>query len=255
VTSSNVLQYSDLPARWGIAIESDAQGFRLVVPPVPAWHLLPRAYLNGFLVLVGLVASNVVPPLLHRPPQWDNVLPPLIVDALFVTCFVSMAYYRLYRWAAFEITAERFRFIPWGVLGGASLGDWPRVDVVEARANAFNGKLILRIRGQDPIEIFVSANRRVAQFVAEKLAEALARSYEPAPLSAQPATPTVFAVNRLPACWQRTATSAAIYAMLALLPVVWCMWPTVGLLLLGTVILAAIPLGICLGTQRKDFYF
>jgi hypothetical protein len=252
--SSPILQYPDLPTRWGIAIESDAQRFRLVVPPVPGWRLLPRAYLTGLIVLTVLFASNIVPPLLHRPVRWEDVYPPLIINGLFATCLLGMAYHRLYRWTLFEVTADRFRIIPWGVLGGASPGDWPRGDILEARANAFNGKLILRIRGQDPLEVFVSANRKVAQFVADQLADALTRQYEVAPNSAQVAT--IGDGNwRSASSRQRTATNAAIYMMLALLLVAWCVWPTVGLVLLAAIFLAAIPLGISIGTQRKDFYF
>jgi len=122
--SAQVLQYPDLPTRWGIAVEEDARGMRILIPPVPAWRLLPRNYKFGLSILVGMVAFHAVTVFtsIGRGSTWTDFVPPFGLDALGICIVLTMAYVRLYRRASFEVTADRVRFVPETFLLGRGIG-------------------------------------------------------------------------------------------------------------------------------------
>jgi hypothetical protein len=247
--ATQVLEYPDLLTRWGIAVEEDARGMRIVIPPVPAWRLLPRSYKFGLSILASMVAFHAATIFrsIGTGARWTDFVPPFVLDALGICIVLTMAYLRLYRRVTFEVTANRLRFASQNLLAGT--GDWPREDVIEIRLNEVNGKLIVRARGRDMSEFFISPERQVTRYVIEQLNAAMKKAYEPVPVAA-PFAP----INENKAIAIRRSLSVLAYGLLAIFVVIWILYPQSGQILLALLIVAAVPLGIWLGTQKKDFF-
>lgn len=248
MTSAPLLQYPDLPARWGIAIEEDRQRFRLVVPPVPGWRYLSRGYSIALAVAVALLAVHVIAGARMSGAEWVTMIVPVAMDGAVIFAVLVMAVSRLCRWLTFEVSADRLRFVPRWSFGSASRADWARADVLEVKQNLSNGKLLMRTRGEDMLDIFISPNREVTAYVVARLNEAMGRTFEAGPREAvEPVRPPASARAR-------RGAMAAIYAASAVVVVVWFVWPTAGAILLFAGMAAAVPMGICMGTQKKDFW-
>src|SRR5689334_8422089 len=76
-TTTTVLPYADLPARWGVAVERDADRLRIVVPPIPGWRHLATGFHVSILLLAAITAAYgaaLVRALVRGPTRPDEIM-------------------------------------------------------------------------------------------------------------------------------------------------------------------------------------
>jgi hypothetical protein len=127
---------------------------------------------------------------------------------------------------------------------------WPRHHVGGAKYNSSSRKLTIRIIGINLVDVYVSPNRIVTEWVARVLDDALREI----PVSTDRATTNVRAglAPAISRSWPR-AVAYAIAVALVLSGVALFFTP---LAPLGVyvMLLSAAPVGLALGTQEKEYY-
>jgi len=251
------LDYADVVTRWGISCVREDGILRLVVPPVPSFRLLGRGYLIASIVLIAIPSVMTVAYLIAPGGAWGAVLGNWIMYGGVLAIVLARARYRLSRRIVFEVTPEHLIFSRPGA-GGGSNAAWPRHRILAVKRNAYSGLLLLRIAGEDTREFYVSPDRRVTEWVAKTLDEALHEDVPPLASMACAPTAAPHGPASVPpaAAPQRGSGVTIALGVLALIGAVsfflfggaWCAIVELGLLL------AAIPAGIAFGTQDKDFY-
>jgi hypothetical protein len=188
---------------------------------------------------------------LQRPrTEWNSMIGGFVEYFVILLIVLSVAADRLSRWMVIEIDDRSLAIMRRGsIVCGTRRHTWPRADVLDVHVNRFNHKLIVRVRGRDFLELFISTNRDVANYVGTKVAAALAGTYEPG----EPAAAGT------PGETTPRAPRPAVRPVLMLLGCAMAVSGIVCLLLLpplgiGLLVLAAIPLGLAFGTQEKDVW-
>jgi hypothetical protein len=169
------LAYADLPARWGVSVERTAQSLRLVIPPVPHVKDLPRAYLIGTALLAAFVTFFAVIALTRSSPALDDrALVSTVVYGSVLLLLIWHGWTRLSRRVALEVSASVLS-IAHLARGGrvVSRTSWPRHQVGGAKYNPSSRKLTIRIIGINLVDVYVSPNRIVTEWVARVLDDAL----------------------------------------------------------------------------------
>jgi hypothetical protein len=245
---------------WGIDIHDKPDQFRVSIPPVTRISSLPSSYRRATLAWLtcgGLVFTSVA---MAAPTEGGNlagVIPPLVEFVIVGAIIVSMAWYRMNRQLTIELSAHWLSLLNGD---GQPTRRWRRADLIEIKANRFNGKLVVRARDQEMGQLFIGADRDMAVFVAEQLRAALTRpaAHLPQPAPAGDPVPAEPAPAPPPAApfssGQITIGLALVTIATIVLIAVAFVSPTLGCVLIGGCVLAAIPLGIRLGTQDKDIW-
>jgi hypothetical protein len=146
------LQYADPPSRWGITLQRHPGGLRVVVPPVPSWWHLPKAYLAVVLIGGGLAAFFSFQAIgIGSAPQ-----PTMLLDAglygFVALAAVAHAILRLRHRVVLDVTRDTFALAFVNRSGRGRRAVWKRCEVRDVKLNGFNGKLLIRIADQDFIE-------------------------------------------------------------------------------------------------------
>jgi hypothetical protein len=251
-----VLPYADLPSRWGIRLDRQEDSLQISVPPVPSlWHLPIGVKLGGFYLGFYVMAIPVM--LMTKPAPRAGDLAGIIVMMLLYgggfLALCSYAFRRLYWRTIFQVTPETLaiqRFDGREIRGGGR--SWPRSQVIEVKLNRFTGLLLIRIVGRDFVEVYVSPNKQATQWVAEQIALALSSIA----ISNQRVKPSPITVEDLP---MKPGPARTVLVAIAT-----CLG-AIGLFLLFfggpfsslsffLFLVAAVPAGIALGHQDKQFY-
>jgi hypothetical protein len=237
-----VLQYADRVTQYGVASLRQADLVRVVVPPVRRIRDLGWAYPIGTIILLCFFGISVVPAVTLHEYVAGLINGAICFGGLVLMLLVLI--YELRRRIIFEVTAEQFR-VTYAGIPGTSRAVWPRAAVEQARIVPSTGKLWLRIRGQDSLEIYLGSDRDANEYVAKTLTDALA-----APLvksdSAETAPEVQTGRRSLP------VVAVVISLLMVVAGVILCFYitPCACYLLL----LSPVPLGIALGTQNKEYY-
>ena len=197
----------------------------------------------------------VIPP--KADAEFGEILPPLILHGVIVLAFLGNAAWRLSRRMIIGVTHDELAVAIVNRFGAGSRMNWSRITIGEVKFNASNGKLLIRIPGQEFVEYFISSKADVTRWVATTVNQAVFQNeFEPAGVAAP------FPMTRIsPPRWSTAALVAAGGVLLmASGPIIgiasggsWSDW--LGLGLCGGFSVFIIAAGITLGTQEKDFYF
>jgi hypothetical protein len=222
--------------------------WRIALEPLRGWKPIFQRHQTLVIVLVTLLAFSVGMPLTARPIIWQ----PIVINGLLygtgLVGVIGTSWYYARRRVILEVTSEHLTLIviPPAGSGGRS-HRWPRGKVGRVGLNASNGKVAIHIVGQDMIDLFVSPNREVANWVAEMVNAAVhggVHGNVPREMTV-PAPP--------PASKWGLRIAAGLSIALGLSGVILFLMSYPGALCL--MLSAAIPVGIAYGTQEKDFYF
>jgi hypothetical protein len=175
----------------GVVVRRDPHHVEIIVPPVERWAALPRGFKIAIPVFLLIIAWQAWFILANNRRNWPIALSNTLVYGGVIIGIVTFAYFRLHRWLRFVVTADRFYLIR--RVGGMreTTTSWPRDRVLAATTSVETGKLLLRILGQDTLEVFVGHDRSVARYVSETLEAALRETFEPVRPALSPATPTL----------------------------------------------------------------
>jgi hypothetical protein len=235
----------------GVVVRRDPHHVEIIVPPVARWAALPRGFKIAIPVFLLIIVWQAGVILANNRHDWPIALSNTAIYGGAIVVILAFAYVRLHRWLRFVVTADRFYLIR--RVGGLpeTTTSWLRTRLLAVSVSSANGKLLLRILGQDTLEIFVGTDRAVARDIAETLEAALREPFEPVDTMAAPIPEyAVPAVSRR----ARRLALAAVTVIAPLLVLLFVFAPNVGNVVLIGVILAAIPLGIRYGTQDKDYF-
>ena len=148
---------------------------------------------------------------------------------------------------SFEVTPFAFRMAvtgPFGVRRSA----WPRSVLTDVRLNRLNNTLVLRLTGQDPLEVTVAPTLAATELVMHELiASVTVIPVAPRDRQAVPHDPA----DGLPPSPARTRLLRAAVALFAVAIVNLWVFPILSFYL-GLASIACV--GIAFGTQRKDLW-
>jgi hypothetical protein len=247
----------------GVRVSRDAFHVEVIVPPVPGWRALPPGFKWSIGGLIVIIVWQVAVSQLRR-----EALGGILFHVIVLAAVVAFGFVRLRRWLRFVVTAERF-FLMRRLAGmGETVTSWPRDHVLAATVSGGGGEtgggggtLVLRILGQDTLELFVSTDREAARRVAQTLEAAL---HEPFMTVAAVTGETSADAQRAPAAAEAAAAAVSprgrrfamvgVYAVIATLVVLFYFAPVAGAIVLAVAVIAAIPLGMRYGTQEKDYW-
>jgi hypothetical protein len=250
-SASNILPYADLPQRWGVTCDRDGDVVRLHIPPVPGWKQLGR----GLFVAIGTVGAIVITFVIVavRNYPFGDAAPFFANAAMYGAVMIILAlvaWERVHRRIVIEITPRTLRIarLVRGRPSGAYA--WPRERVREVKFSRGNGKLLIRIAGADMVELFVSPKHEVTEWVAKTLNEAI-HAGAPVTTHSRPQEWTDNSPPPMPRGPARTALLAVAVAI-ALLGVIMVI--KFGPPAIYIVLAAIVPVGIAMGSQKKEFW-
>jgi hypothetical protein len=151
------LPYADPIAQLGVTIHREAGVTTVTVPPPSGLRMLFSAHW----VLIGFFG-------LRAYAAWDDGQIAVGSTVICVGAFVHLVY-TFWRRRIFLVSDREVRFGRLKARGYIWEETWPRQAVGEIKVNAYNGKLLIRITGEDMKEYFISSNRDVTRQVAEVL--------------------------------------------------------------------------------------
>jgi hypothetical protein len=243
------LPYADLLSRWGVGYESTPSRFRLVIPPIPSWRQLPRAFLLAlaplpfFVVFVGQLASN-------RFSLSDEIVP--LLQVIFLQAIMGFAAWtRLKTRLIFDVTANYVSVVRRPNLLGIHRR-WPRSSILEIRPGMNPFAMVMRIRHEDSRIYYVSPNAQVTAAVIDRLNDAVLKNPPLEPAS-EIAVPIAAARLRSKIIFQ---CSFGIGLLILAAGLALCaLQPRAGTLLAGAGLTTMmVSAGIYLGTQQKEFF-
>lgn len=248
-SSDPILPYATAPVD-ALVVEHDAHHLRVTVPPARSWRTLPRGYSRSLSVLLLLEVWILTQALFSSPDDRNAILPSAFVYALVISLILLCAFLRLQTWFTFILTADDlFLHRRLGRIT-RSVTRWPRSYLLEVRHNQLENRLILRLKDQDALNLRVSPLPEVTAQVARHLQETMTSPLEPSPA---PPAPLQAAMNSSPAPFYAIAAILILYLASSLL--LFFRNPIAGFLLLYiSPFVFAVPLGIWLGTQKKDLF-
>jgi len=248
------LCYTPHMMNWGIEINDLPGRLRITIPPVGRVTALPGTYrvaTIAWFAFAALIFASVVTTGPGKDGDYIGIISPVAQFTIVGVIIFWMAWYRLHRQLTIELSDHWLSLLN---RDGQPTRSWRRADLLEIKANMINGKLVVRAHDQEMRELFIGADRDMAVFVAEQLRAALARPIPPStvPLADQPITAPP-PVTPFSSGYIMTGMAMAALALLTLIAVAFVS-PTLAWILIGGCVLAAIPLGIVLGTQDKDIW-
>lgn len=251
------LPYADLPARWGVGVDQTDHSLRVTIPPPPSIKDLPPGLLWSIVGIGALVCTLV----LLAANEWRRGTADLIGPALAAAMYggilvllFGLAWRKLSQAKIIELDSSKFTVERVSRSGKVlSRVSWPRHLIGGAKYNVSSGKMVVRIIGIDMLDIEISRNRQVTEYVARSVDVALqeipAVGHSPQTGSHRPVTSASPPLRRGRARTALIATSTVL--CLAGAAMLFTSIAPAGFYLM----LASIaPLGIALGTQPRDSY-
>lgn len=249
------LQYADLPSRWGISVQRLPAGLRVIVPPVKSWRYLPRGYLAAVLICGGMSCWFIW---MALGPQGRE--PGLVPNAIIYGCIglgiLAKAVWRLRHQIVFDVTREQLTVASLDPWGRGERTSWQKREIGDVKFNPYNGKLLIRITGDDLLEYPICPQREVTRWVAETVRSAVFDE-EFAPSQAPGGGLADFPAPRPPAHGRAVRYALAIVLAMGVVAglVLLCFGQPIGMpalivSLLGLVIIC----GLTYGTQEKEFF-
>jgi hypothetical protein len=243
-----LVPYADLPARWGISVAREPGAVRVAVPPVPSWKHLGLAFHGSAAVLLAIVGGWLYAGFVLRAAPPDVVVLNAIIYSLPLLIIAAVAAVRLRRRVVLSVTRSS---VAVGVLQGHGTGrwvTWPRAKVTQIKINPYNGKLLIRVSGEDLVERYIGPSREANQAVADALAAAL----RDVPVGEDespgaPADPAALRTRR------RVLIGTGVALLLTALGLLLMPFPF-PVLAFYVLLASAVPFGILYGTQDKQFY-
>jgi len=239
---------------WGIEIRDTPDRFQMTIPPVGGVTALPSTYwvaVAGWLAFAGLIVATIVMAGPDKDGDVGGVIAPFAQVAVIGVIIFWMAWYRLHRQLTIDLSDHWLSLLN---RDGEPTRRWRRADLIEIKANSINGKLVIRAQGQEMRELFIGPERDMAVFVADRLRAALGR-----PIPAATATPPAEPGPARPPAAPLSAGQLTIGMGLATIATITLIGlafasPTLACVLIGGGVVAAVPVGIYLGTQKKDIW-
>ena len=149
---------------------------------------------------------------------------------------------------SFEVTPFAFRLARADVFG-LHESAWPRSALLEVRVNRLANRLVLRLAGQDPLEVDIGPDPATVERVMHELIASMT-VIPIAPKDRQ--TIAGHCSGGLP---PSPARSLLLYASVGLMALgIVCLFIPPHVLGCYAFVAAAIPAGIAFGTQRKEFW-
>src|SRR5262245_30617420 len=252
-TAQTLLPYADLPARWGVAVQREADLVRISVPPVPGWRFLSLGFLFSIPLLAAITLAyfGTMTYWAVRGAEWAPLIAPVAMYGCALLFVVVAAVGRLRNRSIFEVDSARLTIICQRGRTRQVIISTPRSMVVEVKFSQINRNLFVHVLGHDFIEVFISPNADVGRWVAEQIRAAL----KTVPLAVEGAAP----VHR--DTGDRLTSARARAVLLTIASGMAC--AGIAMLFMGTVprviggyliFLAVVPVGIALGTQPKKFW-
>lgn len=239
-----ILNYADLPNQWGVVCHSSDLGVvRVIVPPLPSWRHLHKGFFIGGVVLAVLVAWISYEVIVRSHLE---AIPSLIACGAALFALALVAVHRLRGRLAFELDSKQLVLRNSLQAGSRS---WPRGNIAEIRMNRSNGKLLIRVRGRELIDVDISPSREVTEYVAVVLNDAL---------RVAPPRPTALATDScLPPTTAMIGRAIGVFGFGVLFAASVVMMFVGGIMaVLGVYLMlfSVVPLGIAFGVHEKEFY-
>jgi hypothetical protein len=252
-TSPATIPYADLPERWGISLHRDEDSLRIIVPPVASWKHLPRGLQVAIIfiaVILTFYVCMMIGAIRAKSPIWLEILPGVCMYAVALACCVGFAMEKMASRLVFEVTPSQLSISH--VIRGKIFHarSWPRAWIGEVKANRNNGKLLVWITGKDMAEIRVSPLFPVTEWIASEVNIAL-RTLPLMAIEHQHAH-----TDQLPLPMRNGTAKTVLLAIACVLGLfgiimIFVSWPFSLFIFLA----AAMPAGIAMGMQDKQYYF
>lgn len=240
------------PAASGIILHHTPAGLRLIASPALSWRHLSRWYLAAILPAAVSVWLGTDALALGGGKPEPGLWPPVVEFACIALAIGGHAIWRLRHRLVIDVTRDELAV---SVVNLAGFGDrtaWPRRDVRDVKVNPHNGKLLLRIAGQDSLEYRLSPDRQAARQAAEAIREAVFAGSFTAPGG------SVSAATVRPPAYRRwiggAVSSVAAIVGLVGFGLLICGNVTGAMLIALSVVALTITLGLMYGTQEKKFF-
>jgi hypothetical protein len=149
---------------------------------------------------------------------------------------------------SFEVTPFAFRLAVAGPFG-TRRSAWPRSALLEVRVNRLANRLVLRLAGQDPLELNVGPNPTTTERVMHEMIASMTV------IPVAPADQQVVAGDPAGGLSPSPARSLLLYASVGLMALgIVCLSIPPHVLGCYAFLAAAVPAGIAFGTQRKEIW-
>ena len=252
------IAYEESPLRGGLSIERGGGAVRVLVPASRDWRHLPRPAMGAIAAMALIALLFVTAGLINWHGDDRDAL--FINGALYTVVLgliLLAAHQRLYRTLIFELTAEALTVTTVAPAGERSIRVWRRDEVTGVTVHGENSNLILRLRGNETIELF-AGSRETAEAVAAALSDGLA-ALPPLPEPPTP-DPARHQDNPAPHAKADALPTARLRKLLW-----WCcgfLLAVAALFLLTghacgaayLLLLAAAPAALAVGMGQKDVY-
>jgi hypothetical protein len=247
--STPILDYAESLDRERLTIDRGEGVVRVIVPPPRGWRELSVGLRWGAGVLAALLILYATAALVRLDVRsmvmsvatWGGPL--LIV--------LGIAFDRLHQRVVLELSGPRFSVTRVSPFRGVWTRAWRRDAIGEVKLNRAKGNLIIRVTGREFVEVFLSGDRAITTTAASVLDEALRA---PAAGPVDPLLPAgeLIPPDELPkGLARRTLLAIAVFIAVGGVLLGVYVHPAFAVYML---ILAAAPVGIALGAQRKEYY-
>ncbi len=240
---------------WGVRSETHSGIMRVFVPPIPHIRDLPGAYrwiaaLAAMVVLYSLLAA--APFLRGHPAEAAGFLPGLGIWGCAVLGMLAMARHRLRRQLVIEVDDTTLRVLKIQSGRQTLVGEYSTRQSADVRINRSNGKLLIPIAGTDAAEIFLTPCTPVNYWIAQTLARRISAGSQPDAADRQLWYAGDYLTPARPSSNTRRIMFGASMAVAAIgVAVLFTPVAPLGFYIL---LLSAVPVGIAMGTQKKDYW-
>jgi len=164
--SLSTLQYADLLSQWGISMQRQPAGLRVVIPPMKSWRYLPRGYLVAVLICGGMSVWFLWLGLGAHDRE-PGIIPNAIIYGCIALAILAKAVSRLRQQTVIDVTRDQLSVASVNAWGRGTRTSWQKRDIGDVKLNPYNGKLLIRITGDDLLEYSICPHREVTRWVAE----------------------------------------------------------------------------------------
>ena len=249
------LPYAASLVRDRVSVERGTNYLRVISPPMASWRKLSWGYwVAGVffgLYAIGAFFRSIT---FESADDRNGALAAMASFGGAVLVLFAFAYDRVRRSYVFELTDRTFaltRLSPWGPLTARI---WRR-DAIGAIAAVYPpGMIMIQVTGSERIMLRLSTDRAAAEFVATALREGLDAPVVPA-LRPQNSPPgEIHPPSAMPRGAERTTLLVTAFVLAGFGVVLGIVFMNAYVAMIP-IILAGIPAGMALGTQKKDYYW
>jgi len=246
-------------AYWRIVVESRGSVTRIHIPPVRRWRDLPRSYWWILLPLFFATFASIdaLVARYHKNMQeFYGVMPTAAMYSIITGLIALLAAYRLQRYIILEINPTQFRVLHAHHDRAAPRITLQRSEIGQIRVSRSDGKLYVPVTQGDSFEIFLTSSSEVNQWIGEAVAKALQGNLMESTSTSQGidyASPYTSEETPVQPTRSRRFLIGTSFVLIGVAIVLFCTpIAPAGFILL---IAAAVPAGLGLGSQKKDYYF